>query len=204
MKLERTSIKAPLSPRKQLLAHVMQLNPWWRRYGLLLFVALSLSLQGCSRRNWHESSRGSAGIAPLPVEFSDAVVMAFRARLWGMRGIFADHTWVATKGKDAPEYTVYEVIGWRMGRYGSVVRIANDVPDRYWFGATPIALVDIRGTDAEKLVTKIDEAARSYPFPKEYRAFPGPNSNTFTAWIGQKVPELQMKLPARAVGKNYL
>jgi len=130
--------------------------------------------------------------------------MAFRAKLWGMRGIFADHTWIATKAKDAQEYTVYEVIGWRKRRYPSVVRIASDVPDRHWFGAKPIALVDIRGEEAEELVVKVDEAARDYPFPEEYRAFPGPNSNTFTAWIAQTVPELNMDLPARAVGKNYL
>ena len=34
--------------------------------------------------------------------------------------------------------------------------------------------------------------------------WPGPNSNTFTAWIARAVPELQVDLPATAIGKDYL
>ena len=34
--------------------------------------------------------------------------------------------------------------------------------------------------------------------------WPGPNSNTFTAWIGRAVPELEIDLPATAIGKDYL
>jgi hypothetical protein len=50
----------------------------------------------------------------------------------------------------------------------------------------------------------IDQAARSYPYPAEYRAWPGPNSNTFTAWITRAVPELEADLPATAIGKDWL
>jgi len=32
----------------------------------------------------------------------------------------------------------------------------------------------------------------------------GPNSNTFTAWMACKVPELNLKLSDPAIGKNYL
>jgi hypothetical protein len=34
--------------------------------------------------------------------------------------------------------------------------------------------------------------------------WPGPNSNTFTAWVGRAVPELAMDLPPTAIGKDYL
>jgi hypothetical protein len=34
--------------------------------------------------------------------------------------------------------------------------------------------------------------------------WPGPNSNTFTAWIARAVPELEIDLPATAIGKDYL
>jgi hypothetical protein len=34
-----------------------------------------------------------------------------------------------------------------------------------------------------------DDGSR-YPYPNEYRAWPGPNSNTFTAYIAREVPEL--------------
>ena len=44
----------------------------------------------------------------------------------------------------------------------------------------------------------IDKAARGYPYGSEYRAWPGPNSNTFTSWIARAVPELQVDLPSTA------
>ena len=43
----------------------------------------------------------------------------------------------------------------------------------------------------------------SYPYPNEYKVWPGPNSNTFMAYIGRQVPELHMDLPATAIGKDY-
>ena len=49
----------------------------------------------------------------------------------------------------------------------------------------------------------MDKAAREYPWANEYTAWPGPNSNTFTAWIGRAVPELQLDLPPTAIGKDY-
>ena len=170
---------------------------------LLIYILMSLGLTACSRDNWYETSRGSANLAPKPNEFNDAVVLAYRAKVWGVRGLVADHTWFATKPKGANEYTVYEVIGWRRNRYNSVVRIEKDIPDRYWFGNQPITMIDYRGPEYEDLVAKIDEAAKTYPYPNEYTAYPGPNSNTFTAWIANEVPELNLDLPVRAIGKNY-
>jgi hypothetical protein len=47
-------------------------------------------------------------------------------------------------------------------------------------------------------------AVASYPYPNEYRAWPGPNSNTFTTWIARQVPELGLAMPSNAIGKDYL
>ena len=33
--------------------------------------------------------------------------------------------------------------------------------------------------------------------------WPGPNSNTFTAWVARAVPELEVDLPPTAIGKDY-
>ena len=43
----------------------------------------------------------------------------------------------------------------------------------------------------------------AYPYKSKYRVWPGPNSNTFTAYIGLAVPELRLDLPSTAVGKDY-
>ena len=172
------------------------------KLGLWILAAAAVAVGGCAP-DWRSASRESAGVAPDPASVSDAVVQVYAARVWGWRGVFADHTWVAAKAAGADYYTVYEVIGWGLRRRGTALRIARDTPDRKWFGAQPRILADLRGAQAEAVAAKVDDAARRYPYPKEYRAFPGPNSNTFTAWIAEEVPELNLRLPLRAVGKNY-
>jgi hypothetical protein len=42
------------------------------------------------------------------------------------------------------------------------------------------------------------------PYPHEYRAWSGPNSNTSTAYIARQVPELGVDLPSNAIGKDFL
>lgn len=176
---------------------------WHRRLGYALLLVLAVSLQACSRRNWAETTRDSANLAPTPAEYTDAVVMAFRAKTWGLRGIVADHTWVATKAANADTYKVYEVIGWRKNAKQKVVRISEDVPDRHWFGSKPRVMADVRGPAARDLVNQVAAAAESYPYAYTYRAFPGPNSNTFISWIAQEAPELNLHLPLRAIGRSY-
>lgn len=185
------------------LANKQPPKPWSKKIGYALLICLAVTISACSRRNWSQATRQSAELAPAPEEYADAVVMAFRARTWGMRGIVADHTWIATKEPNATSYTVYEVIGWRRGNGRSVIRIQQDVPDRHWFGAQPIVMADVRGEQARPLIKKVQDAVASYPYPDTYRAFPGPNSNTFTAWVAKQVPELELELPLRAIGRSY-
>ena len=77
-------------------------------------------------------------------------------------------------------------------------------PDGRWFGSVPELYADRRGPGVDELIERIDKAARAYPYGAEYPAWPGPNSNTFTAWIARAVPELEVDLPATAIGKDYL
>ncbi len=164
----------------------------------------AISVSSCTKGSWRTASRDSAGLAPLPKEESAAVVQVYAARVWGWRGIFADHTWVSVKRENADSYTVYEVVGWQRYQGKPVRRIATDVPDRRWYGAEPKILYELRGEAAQQAAGKIHEAAMNYPYPNRYLAYPGPNSNTFTQWIIQSVPELNFRLPARAVGKGYI
>jgi hypothetical protein len=149
------------------------------------------------------ASAGEA-VAPNPADFPDAVVQVYGADVWGVRGRFAIHTWIATKAQNAETYTIYHVLGWRKLRGMSVVSIEEGVPNQKWFGSDPTLLLDKRGHDARELIGKIDQAARQYPYPDSYTMWPGPNSNSFTAWIGLNVPELNMALPAKALGKNWM
>ncbi|HMB14853.1 MAG TPA: DUF3750 domain-containing protein [Pelovirga sp.] len=174
-----------------------------RRFIILSVLSLFILLNGCSDGDWRTASRQPAGIAPDPANNREAVVQIYAARAWGWRGWFAVHTWIATKGMDEPHYTVYEVIGWRGNRGLPVLRVEADVPDRYWYGKKPRLLADYRGSEVDSLIAQIQAAAHNYPWPNEYRVFPGPNSNTFTGWVLDQVPALDVRLPFAAIGSGY-
>jgi len=84
----------------------------------------------------------------------------------------------------------------------SALVIRERQPDAPWFGSVPELYADKRGPGVGELIVRIDKAAREYPYSTTYTLWPGPNSNTFTAWISRAVPELQVDLPATAVGKD--
>ena len=84
------------------------------------------------------------------------------------------------------------------------MKVARDIPDRYWYGAKPRLLKYHQGEGVDKMIDGIDQAARDYPWATTYKAFPGPNSNTFVAWIAKQVPELDLQLPFSAIGSGYV
>jgi len=174
---------------------------------LLLFFALPLytvlSGEAPLGRDFRSADRSSAGIAPRPETTPEAVVQVYFARALNWRGIFGVHTWIATKPENAKEYTIHQVIGWRVYRGLPAVFSAPGIPDGRWFGNEPTLVAELRGDEAAKAIPKIIDAVASYPYPNEYTLWPGPNSNTFIAYIGRQVPELHMDLPATAIGKDY-
>jgi hypothetical protein len=145
-----------------------------------------------------------AGAAPDARDTAEAVVQVYGARAMGVKGWFAVHTWVAVKPTDATAYTVYEVIGWRLRWSDSALVVRTRQPDAPWFGSAPELYAEKRGRGVDELIKRIDKAARDYPYAGKYTLWPGPNSNTFTAWIARHVPELELDLPATAIGKDYL
>lgn len=181
------------------------LGRWIRRVMALVAILLVApawlyATDGRGADSWRTADRHSANLAPQPSEHAGAVVQVYAARAFRWRGAFAVHTWIAVKPEGAQAYTTHHVLGWRGGRK-VVSRV--DIPDRHWYGAAPDLLVDIRGEAAEPLLARIDAAVRSYPHADRYRAWPGPNSNTFIAWIGLQVPELRLDMPSTAIGKDY-
>src|SRR5688572_24515286 len=149
-----------------------------------------------------QATRESLPMVPDPQVVREAVVQVYGARAMGLKGVFGVHTWIATKASNAPDWTVYEVIGWRLRWTDSAVVIRSREPDT-WFGAQGELYAEKRGPEVDDLIRRIDQAARNYPYAGSYTVWPGPNSNTFTAWIGRAVPELEIDLPATAIGKDY-
>jgi hypothetical protein len=155
-------------------------------------------------RDWRTASREPAGLAPDPATTPEAVVQVYSARAVSWRGWFGVHTWVAVKPANAREFTVHEVMGWRLKRTGTVVVERNRPADGYWYGNKPELLGDIRGQGVDEIIRRIQMAVEEYPYPARYHVWPGPNSNTFTAFILRRVPELRVDLPPTAIGKDYL
>jgi len=175
---------------------------------ILLLVAipvLTLAFGRPTASDWRTATHRSMGLAPDPASHRDAVVQAYASHTFGWRGAFAVHTWLAAKPAGADHYTRYEVIGWYARSGHSAISVTNtSAPDTEWYGSTPRLIRDLRGADAEAVIGKLDAAVASYPFPDGYRAWPGPNSNTFLAHLGRAVPELRLTLPSTAIGKDYL
>ena len=167
-------------------------------------IIVTISMMSANGTHWRDADRSSSGIAPSADEYSSAVIQVYAARTFGWRGALAVHTWISIKQEGAREYTVHHVLGWRLRRNLSVVVSQNDVPDRYWYGNEPDLLVDIRGEEAVALIPRVEEAIANYPYTDKYVMWPGPNSNTFTAFVGRQVPELKLDLPSTAIGKDYL
>ena len=182
---------------------------WFKRTVLLLLGLLAGPIMvmiggDVLGSDWRTASREPANIAPDPFTTREAVVHIYAARTFSWRGAFGVHTWISVKPTGARTYTIYEVIGWRGYGGNSVLAVHNGVPDRYWFGKRPTLLAEMRGEGVDDTIRRIDIAARRYPYQHAYTVYPGPNSNTFTAWVARHVPELRLDLPPTAIGKDYL
>ncbi|WP_070989992.1 DUF3750 domain-containing protein [Halofilum ochraceum] len=163
-----------------------------------LVMAVDRGLQLDAR--WYDAGRESAGLAPDPAAHEAALVQVYAARAFGWRGILGAHTWIAVKARGAGSYRLLQVTRWS----GGVSFSDTSLPDRAWFGNEPVVLAQLRGEEAGVAIAAIEEAAGHYPWPNEYRIWPGPNSNTFVAWMLRRVPTLDAELPPTAIGKDYL
>lgn len=167
----------------------------------LVYVTGGARLHG----DWSVASHEPTGLAPDPASVREAVVQVYAARAFAWRGVFSVHTWVAVKPTHAERYTRYEVIGWRLYRGLSPVSVSSDrAPDAQWFGANPWLLRDVRGEAAEAIIAALPSVVASYPYAESYYAWPGPNSNTFTAYLVRRLPHLRLSMPSNAVGKDYI
>jgi hypothetical protein len=176
---------------------------------LLVVFVLPLLVSACvfgrdSSVPWYDARRDSSGLAPDPAKTPEAVIQVYAARAVSWRGIFAVHTWIVVKPANAPKFTRYEVVGFGVSESNPAIKIDRTGPDNYWFGAKPELVLDRRGAGVDGLIAKVRGAVGTYPYPNEYTAWPGPNSNTFLAWIARSVPELGLAMPSNAIGKDYL
>ena len=177
--------------------------------GLLLFAVfylLPLCVSAALYRihgagtDWRTADRSSTGRLPPPSWDAPAAVRVFSAQTVRWRGIFATHAWIVFKPAGAARYARYDCTAW-----GEPIRLNGFEPDGRWFGHMPEVVFAADGEAAAALIPKMQAAIRGYAWRNQgdYRAWPGPNSNTFVAAIMAAVPEIRTTLPPTAVGKDY-
>ena len=167
---------------------------------LLMFLTGSVTFD----RDWRNASNEAMGTAPDPATTAEAIIQVYGARTYNWRGAFAVHTWISVKRQNAPSYVTYEVIGWNLQRLGTSLVKRDGPPDRRWYGNEPEVIGEIRGPEVEGMIDRLEKAVAEYPYHDQYRTWPGPNSNTFVAFMGRALPELKLDLPPTAIGKDYI
>ena len=176
---------------------------------LLLFVVLYLlplsvaAVRYCmdgTAAGWRTADRSSIGYLPSANQNAGAVVRIFAAQTVRWRGIFATHCWIVLKPAGATSYTRYDYTAW-----SETVRLNGFEPDGRWFGRVPEVVFGADGDTAAALIPRMQMAIRTYDLNNQgdYRAWPGPNSNTFVAAVIDAVPEIRTTLPPTAIGKDY-
>lgn len=184
----------------------------WIKYVLTLFLCMLLlgpawllatgqvRLDG----DWRNADHSSSRLAPDPIVTQEAIVQVYAARAFTWRGLWGIHMWIAAKPTRAEQYTVYQNIGWLAWRGLPVVSVREDIPDRLWYSQRPWVVAELHGEAAAHAIEKIAQASAAYPYQNNYSIWPGPNSNTYIAYIARRVPELNFIMPATAIGKDYL
>ncbi|MEM7069350.1 MAG: DUF3750 domain-containing protein [Pseudomonadota bacterium] len=151
--------------------------------------------------NWHTANWNTAGILPKASENPDPVVYVMAARTGRWKGAFSVHSWIVTKEANSKRYNRYDKVGW-----GSPIRVNNYAADANWYSNPPVILKTFHGKEAQLLIPKIEAAVKSYPHSRHgnYSIWPGPNSNSFIAHVLNEVPELDLVLPANAIGRDFI
>lgn len=165
-----------------------------------ILARAALYAAGSAPRSWRDADWSSTGALPPAAQFEPARLVVFTGTTGGWKGVLAVHSWIVLKPKNARQWTRYDVVGW-----DHPVRTNGWPADGRWFGNMPVAIADVSGAQAERLIPKVEAAVQSYAYSHagDYRIWPGPNSNSFTAAILRAVPELGTALPPNAIGRDF-
>ncbi len=141
--------------------------------------------------------------APTASEEPGASVRLMRAPLPSALGWIAQHYWFATRSDDEAfaRWEVWQTANQGGKSWGHVHKglFAWDAG----VGGGPAEFVhEWRGAEAEKFLACIEEAGPNYDDRETYRAWPGPNSNTFVDAMLREC-ELRWTLDGTGIGKDY-
>ena len=169
-------------------------------YVVPVLLAALLFWTGDHPASWSTADWSSAHVLPDPKASPEAALYIMSARTGGLKGAVATHSWIVIKEPAARTYERWDKVGW-----GMPIRHDAYPADGRWYSNVPEIVVSRHGTKAERLIPEIRAAVAAYPFAMRggYHIFPGPNSNTFVAFILSNTKGLAATLPPVAVGRDY-
>jgi hypothetical protein len=131
---------------------------------------------------------------------SETVVQLYRAGIPFLGWLAAHYWFVVREGERCDRWEV-----WQSPDAGgrSVGHLhCNLKPPEAHVGGGPTALVaEWRGEEGRRLHEVLSASGR-YPYTRKYRYWPGPNSNTYVAWVFREA-RVEYPLGRLALGKNY-
>lgn len=141
-----------------------------------------------------------------PLAELSAVVELWYAPLPRPLSRFAWHHWFVVRTEDAA--TRWEV--WQSlaagGESSGYVHKNLMRPDSPVGGGDAVQIFTWQSDEAEAIIRALTRAWDAYPFKNTYRAFPGPNSNTFVAWILRRAGlsrDAALLLKPQAIGRGW-
>lgn len=118
-------------------------------------------------------------------------------------GLIAVHYWFVTNSAGVRER--WEV--WQEPNFGgaSVGHLHRNLmhPDADVGGGPTRREQQWEGEIAQRIVSTLHESWEAYPHRHAYRAVPGPNSNTYVAWVLRQA-KVDYRLSRKGIGKNYV
>lgn len=146
----------------------------------------------------------SCAALPRPVELpapdAGATLIVASAALGEPLDDVARHPWVAFREDGARRWMRYEVM---CCAPDTVRGRPHDPLSDYGAGGGDVQIHKVlTGQDARDAIACVERAASDYPYNDLYRAWPGPNSNTFVDYLARTCG-LGVELPATSIGRDF-
>ena len=115
---------------------------------------------------------------------------------------FADHSYFDMKLGAEDKWKRLEVSSYGSGRRYYDISAEAARGDERW-GRPVKILRKIEGDNARKIIEDAVKNSEGWAYDEEYRAWPGPNSNSFAAMVLRTTGGLSVELDHNASGKDY-
>jgi hypothetical protein len=116
---------------------------------------------GNDARSWRDADWSSTRLLPRAADNTPARVVVFTGLTGAWKGIFSVHSWVVFKRENAKSWTRYDVVGW-----GEPVRANGWPADGRWYGNVPVAIADVTGPEADKMIPRIEAMVKDYAYAR--------------------------------------